>query len=124
MLLDRESAGASVLPSYSCVRVRCWICALTATAAAAVPVLVILSVLPAAHVVVLLRHCLYCLLLQLVQGLQSELAAVVGDQAAFERRFSQEEFEDVVSRWRAKLARAQAGEQLWGRVLAQKPVAV
>eukprot|EP00775_Hariotina_reticulata_P003093 gene3093-3372_t len=59
---------------------------------------------------------------ELVQSLQSELAHVVGDKDAFERQFSGEEFEDVVTRWQAKLDRAQAGEQLWGRALARKPL--
>ncbi len=53
--------------------------------------------------------------------LERELRAAEADQAAFERDFSPEDFQEAVAGWKDKLSRAAAGEQRWGLFTATKP---
>lgn len=54
--------------------------------------------------------------------LSSELERAAGDRDAFVRDFSEEDFEEVVGAWRAKLARVARGQQRWGLFMAKKPL--
>lgn len=58
---------------------------------------------------------------QLEASLESELAQLQADRDGLVAAFSEAEFGDLVSRWQGKLARARAGEQLWGRFTAVRP---
>ena len=55
--------------------------------------------------------------------LEGELRAAEADQAAFERDFSPEDFQEAIAGWKDKLSRAEAGEQRWGLFTATKPTA-
>ncbi|CAA6671281.1 unnamed protein product [Spirodela intermedia] len=58
---------------------------------------------------------------QFLEVLQRELDATEADQEAFLRDFSQEDYDDIVNGWRAKLKRSSSGEQRWGLFVARKP---
>ncbi|KAH9763486.1 phosphomethylethanolamine N-methyltransferase [Citrus sinensis] len=55
-----------------------------------------------------------------VQVLQRELDAIEKDKDAFIKDFSEEDYNDIVGGWKAKLIRTSAGEQRWGLFLAKK----
>ncbi|GAY58977.1 phosphomethylethanolamine N-methyltransferase [Citrus sinensis] len=57
---------------------------------------------------------------QFVQVLQRELDAIEKDKDAFIKDFSEEDYNDIVGGWKAKLIRTSAGEQRWGLFLAKK----
>lgn len=59
--------------------------------------------------------------MQLISTLKEELGRLEASKEAVVSKFSQGEYDDLVKRWQEKLQRAQAGEQLWGRVTARKP---
>ena len=50
-----------------------------------------------------------------------ELAAAESDQAGFVKDLSQDDYDAIISGWREKLQRVQAGEQRWGLYMARKP---
>ena len=54
--------------------------------------------------------------------LKSELEKAEADREAFVRDFSEEDFEEVVGAWRAKLTRVAKGQQRWGLFVARKPL--
>ncbi|KAK9208981.1 hypothetical protein WN944_001342 [Citrus x changshan-huyou] len=57
---------------------------------------------------------------QFMQVLQHELDAIEKDKDAFIKDFSEEDYNDIVGGWKAKLIRTSAGEQRWGLFLAKK----
>ncbi|KAE8676143.1 Phosphoethanolamine N-methyltransferase [Hibiscus syriacus] len=57
---------------------------------------------------------------QFIQVLQRELNEVEDDKDAFISDFSQEDYDEIVDGWKAKLMRSSAGEQRWGLFLAIK----
>ncbi|XVF12206.1 hypothetical protein REPUB_Repub08aG0094700 [Reevesia pubescens] len=57
---------------------------------------------------------------QFIQVLQRELDEVEKDKDAFVSDFSQEDYDDIVGGWKAKLIRSSLGEQKWGLFLAKK----
>ncbi|THU55776.1 hypothetical protein C4D60_Mb11t10140 [Musa balbisiana] len=57
---------------------------------------------------------------QFLEVLQKELDAVEKDKEAFIHDFSQEDYDDIVSGWKAKLKRSWTGEQRWGLFIAKK----
>jgi hypothetical protein len=59
--------------------------------------------------------------LQLISTLEAELEGLQASKEKFTAKFTVAEYESVTSRWQEKLARAQAGEQLWAKVTAVKP---
>ncbi|XP_078445971.1 phosphoethanolamine N-methyltransferase-like [Wolffia australiana] len=58
---------------------------------------------------------------QFLAVLQKELDATEAGREAFIRDFSQEDYDDIVNGWKAKLKRSSSGEQRWGLFLAEKP---
>ncbi|KAF6264581.1 S-adenosyl-L-methionine-dependent methyltransferase [Scenedesmus sp. NREL 46B-D3] len=58
---------------------------------------------------------------ELISSLEAELAGLQANKEKFTAKFSAAEYESVTSRWQEKLARAQAGEQRWGKLTAVKP---
>ncbi|XP_068305555.1 phosphoethanolamine N-methyltransferase 1-like [Pyrus communis] len=52
--------------------------------------------------------------------LERELAAVEKDKDSFVQDFSQEDYDDIVGGWKAKLIRVDSGEQKWGLFIAKK----
>lgn len=57
---------------------------------------------------------------QFIQVLQRELNAVEKDKDAFIEDFSEEDYNDIVGGWKAKLTRTSSGEQRWGLLIASK----
>ncbi|MBA0863717.1 hypothetical protein Goshw_024926 [Gossypium schwendimanii] len=57
---------------------------------------------------------------QFIQVLQRELDKVEKDKDAFITDFSQEDYDDIVGGWKAKLIRTRSGEQRWGLFIANK----
>ncbi|XP_021801247.1 phosphoethanolamine N-methyltransferase 1 [Prunus avium] len=57
---------------------------------------------------------------QFKEVLQQELDAVEKDKDAFIQDFSEEDYDDIVGGWKAKLIRADSGEQKWGLFIAKK----
>ncbi|KAK9996606.1 hypothetical protein SO802_021292 [Lithocarpus litseifolius] len=57
---------------------------------------------------------------QFIQVLQLELNAVEKDKDAFIKDFSEEDYNDIVGGWKAKLIRTSSGEQRWGLFIASK----
>ncbi|GAV74409.1 Methyltransf_11 domain-containing protein/Methyltransf_23 domain-containing protein [Cephalotus follicularis] len=57
---------------------------------------------------------------QFLQVLQRELNAVEKDKDAFIRDFSEEDYNEIVDGWKAKLIRSSSGEQRWGLFIAKK----
>ncbi|KAL4633058.1 hypothetical protein ACB092_04G093800 [Castanea dentata] len=57
---------------------------------------------------------------QFIQVLQRELNAVEKDKDAFIEDFSEEDYNDIVGGWKAKLIRTSTGEQRWGLFIASK----
>ncbi|KAK4567517.1 hypothetical protein RGQ29_003338 [Quercus rubra] len=57
---------------------------------------------------------------QFIQVLQRELNAVEKDKDAFIEDFSEEDYNDIVGGWKAKLIRTSSGEQRWGLFIASK----
>ncbi|XVF09468.1 hypothetical protein REPUB_Repub07fG0095300 [Reevesia pubescens] len=57
---------------------------------------------------------------QFIKVLECELNKVGKDKDAFITDFSQEDYEDIVGGWKAKLIRSSSGEQSWGLFLAKK----
>ncbi|CAL9759419.1 unnamed protein product [Musa acuminata subsp. burmannicoides] len=57
---------------------------------------------------------------QFLEVLQRELDAVEMDKEGFIRDFSQEDYDEIVNGWKAKLKRSSVGEQRWGLFIAQK----
>ncbi|KAM4106553.1 hypothetical protein ACJW30_04G070000 [Castanea mollissima] len=57
---------------------------------------------------------------QFIQVLQRELNAVEKDKDAFIEDFSEEDYNDIVGGWKAKLIRTSTGEQRWGLFIANK----
>ncbi|CAL9068775.1 phosphoethanolamine N-methyltransferase-like [Musa acuminata AAA Group] len=57
---------------------------------------------------------------QFLEVLQKELDAVEKDKEAFIHDFSQEDYDEIVSGWKAKLKRSWTGEQRWGLFIAKK----
>ncbi|XP_030938263.1 phosphoethanolamine N-methyltransferase 1 isoform X1 [Quercus robur] len=57
---------------------------------------------------------------QFIQVLQRELNAVEKDKDAFIEDFSEEDYNDIVGGWKAKLTRTSSGEQRWGLFIASK----
>ncbi|CAL9146762.1 phosphoethanolamine N-methyltransferase [Musa acuminata AAA Group] len=57
---------------------------------------------------------------QFLEVLQRELDAVEMDKEVFIRDFSQEDYDEIVNGWKAKLKRSSVGEQRWGLFIAQK----
>ncbi|CAB4281395.1 unnamed protein product [Prunus armeniaca] len=57
---------------------------------------------------------------QFKEVLQRELDAVEKDKDAFIQDFSEEDYDDIVGGWKAKLIRADSGEQKWGLFIAKK----
>ncbi|KAA8542823.1 hypothetical protein F0562_023975 [Nyssa sinensis] len=57
---------------------------------------------------------------QFIKVLQKELDAVEKDKEAFIQDFSEEDYNDIVGGWKAKLVRSSSGEQRWGLFIAKK----
>eukprot|EP00262_Sarcandra_glabra_P012953 TRINITY_DN3455_c0_g1_i1.p1 TRINITY_DN3455_c0_g1~~TRINITY_DN3455_c0_g1_i1.p1 ORF type:complete len:491 (-),score=110.27 TRINITY_DN3455_c0_g1_i1:118-1590(-) len=57
---------------------------------------------------------------QFLKVLQKELDAVEKDKDAFIQDFSQEDYDEIVGGWKAKLKRSSSGEQRWGLFIAKK----
>ncbi|PAN18305.1 hypothetical protein PAHAL_3G193400 [Panicum hallii] len=57
---------------------------------------------------------------QFLSVLRRELAEVEKNKEAFLADFSQEDYDDIVNGWNAKLKRSSAGEQRWGLFIATK----
>ncbi|XP_040375994.1 phosphoethanolamine N-methyltransferase 1-like [Oryza brachyantha] len=57
---------------------------------------------------------------QFLNVLQRELAEVEKNKNEFVSDFSQEDYDDIVNGWKAKLQRSSAGEQRWGLFIATK----
>ncbi|XP_073003080.1 phosphoethanolamine N-methyltransferase-like [Typha latifolia] len=57
---------------------------------------------------------------QFLEVLQRELDAVEKEKDDFVHDFSQEDYDDIVNGWQAKLKRSSAGEQRWGLFIAEK----
>lgn len=57
---------------------------------------------------------------QFMTVLQRELDAVEKDKDAFLQDFSEEDYDDIVNGWKAKLTRVSDGEQRWGLFIATK----
>ncbi|XP_059642006.1 phosphomethylethanolamine N-methyltransferase-like [Cornus florida] len=57
---------------------------------------------------------------QFIEVLQKELNAVEKDREAFIQDFSEEDYNDIVGGWKAKLLRSSSGEQRWGLFIAKK----
>ncbi|XP_006655550.1 LOW QUALITY PROTEIN: phosphoethanolamine N-methyltransferase 1-like [Oryza brachyantha] len=57
---------------------------------------------------------------QFLRVLQRELAEVEKNKDAFLADFTQEDYDDIVNGWNAKLKRSSAGEQKWGLFVATK----
>ena len=57
---------------------------------------------------------------QFLRVLQRELAEVEKNKEAFMADFTQEDYDDIVNGWNAKLKRSSAGEQRWGLFIATK----
>ncbi|XP_038981722.1 phosphoethanolamine N-methyltransferase 1-like [Phoenix dactylifera] len=57
---------------------------------------------------------------QFLEVLQRELDAVEKDRDAFIKEFSKEDYDEIVSGWKAKLKRSSVGEQRWGLFMARK----
>lgn len=57
---------------------------------------------------------------QFKEVLQRELNAVEKDKDAFIEDFSEEDYNDIVGGWKAKLIRSNSGEQKWGLFIAKK----
>ncbi|KAG8476200.1 hypothetical protein CXB51_033143 [Gossypium anomalum] len=55
-----------------------------------------------------------------IQVLQRELDKVEKDKDTFITDFSQEDYDDIVGGWKAKLIRTRSGEQRWGLFIANK----
>ncbi|XP_059453251.1 phosphoethanolamine N-methyltransferase 1-like isoform X2 [Corylus avellana] len=61
---------------------------------------------------------------QFMQVLQRELNALAKDKDEFIRDFSEEDYNEIVGGWKAKLIRSSSGEQKWGLFVARKNFAV
>ncbi|MQM14088.1 hypothetical protein Taro_047018 [Colocasia esculenta] len=57
---------------------------------------------------------------QFLEVLQRELDEVEKDKEAFVHDFSEEDYNDIVNGWKAKLRRSSVGEQRWGLFIARK----
>lgn len=57
---------------------------------------------------------------QFIHVLQRELDAVEKDKDVFVHDFSEEDYNDIVQGWKAKLVRSSSGEQRWGLFIAKK----
>ncbi|KAJ6811152.1 phosphoethanolamine N-methyltransferase 1-like [Iris pallida] len=57
---------------------------------------------------------------QFIDVLQRELDAVERDKESFIADFSQEDYDEIVNGWKAKLKRSSTGEQRWGLFFAKK----
>ncbi|XP_062157877.1 phosphoethanolamine N-methyltransferase 2 [Alnus glutinosa] len=57
---------------------------------------------------------------QFIQVLQRELNALEKDKDEFIRDFSEEDYNEIVGGWKAKLIRSSSGEQRWGLFVARK----
>ncbi|KAF5469156.1 hypothetical protein F2P56_013252 [Juglans regia] len=57
---------------------------------------------------------------QFIHVLQQELNAVEKDKDAFICDFSEEDYNEIVDGWKAKLIRSSSGEQRWGLFIARK----
>ncbi|KAL0429554.1 UNVERIFIED_CONTAM: Phosphoethanolamine N-methyltransferase 1 [Sesamum radiatum] len=57
---------------------------------------------------------------QFIKVLEKELDAVEKDKERFITDFSEEDYNDIVGGWKAKLVRSSSGEQRWGLFIAQK----
>ncbi|OVA01721.1 Methyltransferase type 11 [Macleaya cordata] len=57
---------------------------------------------------------------QFMKVLQRELDAVEKDREEFISDFSEEDYNDIVGGWKAKLIRSSSGEQRWGLFIAKK----
>ncbi|KAJ7975230.1 Phosphoethanolamine N-methyltransferase [Quillaja saponaria] len=57
---------------------------------------------------------------QFIKVLQRELDAVEKEREAFINDFSEEDYNDIVGGWKAKLVRSSSGEQIWGLFIAKK----
>ncbi|KAL0415745.1 UNVERIFIED_CONTAM: Phosphoethanolamine N-methyltransferase 1 [Sesamum latifolium] len=57
---------------------------------------------------------------QFIKVLEKELDAVEKEKEAFIQDFSEEDYNDIVGGWKAKLVRVHIGEQRWGLFIAKK----
>ncbi|XP_051115909.1 phosphomethylethanolamine N-methyltransferase-like [Andrographis paniculata] len=57
---------------------------------------------------------------QFIQVLEKELDAIEKDKEHFIKDFSEEDYNDIVGGWKAKLKRSSLGEQRWGLFIARK----
>ncbi|KAK9106054.1 hypothetical protein Scep_022898 [Stephania cephalantha] len=57
---------------------------------------------------------------QFLKVLKRELDAIEKEKDEFISDFSQEDYDDIVNGWKAKLARSSSGEQRWGLFIAKK----
>ncbi|KAK6925370.1 hypothetical protein RJ641_009696, partial [Dillenia turbinata] len=57
---------------------------------------------------------------QFIQVLEKELKTVEVNKQEFVRDFSEEDYNDIVDGWKAKLGRSTSGEQKWGLFIAKK----
>ncbi|EYU33965.1 hypothetical protein ABFS83_09G056000 [Erythranthe nasuta] len=57
---------------------------------------------------------------QFIKVLEKELDAVEKDKEEFIRDFSEEDYNEIVGGWKAKLVRSSSGEQRWGLFIANK----
>uniref|UniRef100_A0A5B7BEL3 phosphoethanolamine N-methyltransferase n=1 Tax=Davidia involucrata TaxID=16924 RepID=A0A5B7BEL3_DAVIN len=57
---------------------------------------------------------------QFIEVLQKELNAIEKDKEAFIQDFSEEDYNEIVGGWKAKLVRSSSGEQRWGLLIAKK----
>ncbi|KAK6921298.1 hypothetical protein RJ641_014976, partial [Dillenia turbinata] len=57
---------------------------------------------------------------QFIRVLEKELKSVEGNKQEFIRDFSEEDYNDIVDGWKAKLGRSASGEQRWGLFIAKK----
>lgn len=58
--------------------------------------------------------------MQFIKVLKKELDAVEKDKEKFITDFSEEDYNDIVGGWNAKLARSSSGEQRWGLFIGNK----
>ncbi|PHU15332.1 Phosphoethanolamine N-methyltransferase 3 [Capsicum chinense] len=52
--------------------------------------------------------------------LQKELDIVEKERESFIQEFSEQDYNDIVGGWKAKLVRSSSGEQRWGLFIAKK----
>jgi len=57
---------------------------------------------------------------QFIKVLEKELDTTEKNKEAFIQDFSEDDYNDIVGGWKAKLVRSTSGEQTWGLFIAKK----